>query len=427
MSNAMWLAAGLLLSALLLALGYLLGRLQASRRLEDLRAAVQGAESRLATEADRQREQLELLTRSEQQLRASFQQLAGETLRGNSELFLTMARESLARDQTEASGQLKEREAAMAALLAPLQAALQKSEAQIAALEKERHEAYAGLRTQVESLTTGQQSLTRETRNLVTALRRPEVRGRWGEMTLRRLVELAGLAEHCDFTEQVHMNTEGGAQRPDMVVHLPQGRDLVIDAKTPLDAYLDALDADNDEARDSALRRHTSQVAARVRELSSKAYWQQFERSPDFAVLFLPGDQFLSAALSQQPDLLDDALRRNVIIATPTSLIALLKVVAHGWRQEQVAEHAAIIHSLGQELHRRLSTFTGNLGKVGRSLNAAVDSYNAAIGSLERMVLPQARRFTELGVTPDAALTGPDPVEKLAREPGAVTQSDAPD
>jgi DNA recombination protein RmuC len=426
-NSALLLAGGLVLSVLLLALGYLFGRLQASRRLEDLRAALQGAESRLATEAERQREQMDLLARSEQQLRASFQQLAGETLRGNSELFLTMARESLARDQAEATGQLREREAAIAVLLAPLQAALQKSEAQIAALEKERHEAYAGLRMQVESLTTGQQSLTRETRNLVTALRRPEVRGRWGEMTLRRLVELAGLAEHCDFTEQVHTNGEGGAQRPDMVVHLPQARDLVIDAKTPLDAYLDAIDAGNDEARDSALRRHTSQVAARVRELSSKAYWQQFERSPDFAVLFLPGDQFLSAALSQQPDLLDDALRRNVIIATPTSLIALLKVVAHGWRQQQVAEHAAIIHAIGQDLYRRLSTFTGNLGKVGRSLSSAVDSYNAAVGSLERMVLPQARRFTELGVTPDASLAAPEPVEKLAREPGAVTPSDAPD
>lgn len=427
MSNALWLAGGLVLSVLLLALGYLVGRLQASRRIEDLRAALQGAESRLATEAERQREQLDLLARSEQQLRASFQQLAGESLRGNSELFLTMARESLARDQAEATGRLKEREAAIAVLLAPLQAALQRSEAQIAALEKERHEAYAGLRMQVESLTTGQQSLTRETRNLVTALRRPEVRGRWGEMTLRRLVELAGLAEHCDFTEQVHTNSEGGAQRPDMVVHLPQARDLVIDAKTPLDAYLDAIDAGNDEARDSALRRHTSQVATRVRELSSKAYWQQFERSPDFAVLFLPGDQFLSAALSQQPELLDDALRRNVIVATPTSLIALLKVVAHGWRQQQVAEHAAIIHAIGQDLYRRLSTFTGNLGKVGRSLSSAVDSYNAAVGSLERMVLPQARRFTELGVTPDASLVAPEPVEKLAREPGAVTSSDAPD
>jgi DNA recombination protein RmuC len=425
MSNSILLVLGLALGLLLTLLGYLVGRLQASRRIEDLRGALQGAEAQVASEAERQREQMELLTRSEQQLHASFEHLAGETLRGNSEMFLTMARETLARDQTEASGQLKERETAIATLLAPLKEALQKSEAQIVALEKERRDAYAGLRTQVESLTLGQQSLTRETRNLVTALRRPEVRGRWGEITLRRLVELAGLAEHCDFTEQVHRDVEGGAMRPDMVVHMPQSRDVVIDAKTPLDAYLDAIDADSDESRDAALRRHTSQVSARVRELSSKAYWQQFERSPDFAVLFLPGDQFLSAALSHDPDLLDDALRRNVIVATPTSLIALLKVIAHGWRQAQVAEHAAVIHSLGQELHRRLSTFTGNLGRVGKSLNSAVDAYNSAVGSLERMVLPQARRFTELGVTADAALTAPEPVEKLAREPGALARNDS--
>ncbi len=427
MNTWLLLIVGLLISALLTLLGYLIGRLQASRRIEDLRAALQGAEARLLGEAERQGEQLGLLARSEQQLRASFEHLAGETLRGNSELFLTMARESLSRDQNEATNQLKERETAIATLLAPLQAALLKSEAQIAALEKERRDAYAGLRTQVESLTMGQQSLSRETRNLVTALRRPEVRGRWGEMTLRRLVELAGLAEHCDFTEQAHQSNEHGTLRPDMIVHMPQSRDLVIDAKTPLDAYLDAVDAASDEQRDNALRRHSQQVGARVRELASKAYWQQFERSPDFVVLFLPGDQFLSAALTQQPDLLDEALRRNVIIATPTSLIALLKVVAHGWRQQQVAEHAAVIHSLGQELHRRLTTFTGNLGKVGRGLNAAVDAYNSAVGSLERMVLPQARKFSELGVTADTALEAPELIEKMARDPVITGRLDTQD
>lgn len=423
----MLIAIGIAVCLLLVALGFLLGQLRAARRIEDLRGALQGAEARVAGEAERQREQLELLGRSEQQLRAAFEQLAGQTLRGNSEMFLQMARETLAREQSEASGTLKERETAIATLIAPLQAALQQSAEQVAALERERRDAFASLRTQVESLTLGQQSLSRETRNLVTALRRPEVRGRWGELTLRRLVELAGLAEHCDFTEQLQLTADGGAQRPDMVVHLPQSRNLVIDAKTPLDAYLEAIDADSEESREQALKRHASQVGTRVRELAAKSYWQQFANSPDFAVLFLPGDQFLSAALRYDPELLDNALRRNVIVATPSTLIALLKVVAHGWRQQQVAEHAAVIHALGQELHRRLSTFTGNLGKVGRSLNAAVDAYNSAVGSLERMVIPQARRFTELGVTSETPLEAPEAVEKLAREPGAVSRSDSPD
>jgi DNA recombination protein RmuC len=427
MSDTLLILIGLAVCLLMTALGFLLGQLRASRRIEDLRGALQGAEARVAGDAERQREQLELLSRSEQQLRAAFEQLAGQTLRGNSEMFLQMARETLAREQSEAGGILKERETAIATLIAPLQAALQKSAEQVAALERERRDAYAGLRTQVESLTLGQQSLSKETRNLVTALRRPEVRGRWGEITLRRLVELAGLAEHCDFTEQLQLTSEAGALRPDMVVHMPQSRDLVIDAKTPLDAYLEAIDADSEELRELALKRHAAQVGTRVRELASKTYWQQFDNSPDFAVLFLPGDQFLSAAMRHEPDLLDNALRRNVIIATPSTLIALLKVVAHGWRQQQVAEHAAVIHALGQELHRRLTTFTGNLGKVGRSLNAAVDAYNSAVGSLERMVIPQARRFTELGVTSEAPLEAPDAVEKLAREPGAVSRSDAPD
>lgn len=427
MSDWLLIVAGLAVCALMTALGFLLGQLRAGRRIEDLRGALQGAEARVASETERQRAQVELLSRSEQQLRAAFEQLAGQTLRGNSEMFLQLARETMARDQTEASGILKERETAIATLIAPLQAALQKSEEQVAALERERRDAYASLRTQVETLTLGQQTLSKETSNLVTAFRRPEVRGRWGEITLRRLVELAGLAEHCDFTEQLQLTADGGGLRPDMVVHMPQSRDLVIDAKTPLDAYLEAINADTEELSEQALKRHAGQVGTRVRELASKNYWQQFANSPEFAVLFLPGDQFLSAAMRHDPDLLDNALRRNVIVATPSTLIALLKVVAHGWRQQQVAEHAAVIHALGQELHRRLSTFTGNLGKVGRNLNAAVDAYNSAVGSLERMVIPQARRFTELGVTSEAPLEAPDAVEKLAREPGAVSRSDAPD
>ncbi len=339
-------------------------------------------------------------------------------------MFLRMAREALGRDQAVATASLKERETAMsttmAQLVQPLRAALEKAEAQVAVLERERRDAYATLRTQIEGLAEGHSQLQRETRNLVTALRRPEVRGRWGELTLRRLVELAGMSEHCDFTEQLHVASDEGALRPDLVVHMPDSRDLVVDVKTPLDAFLGALEAPTEEARALELKRHASHLETRIRQLSSKCYWAQFERSPEFAVLFLPGDQFLSAALAERPDLLETALKQNVIIATPSTLIALLKTVAYGWRQSAVAENAAVIRELGQELYRRLGTFTGHLGRAGNRLGAAVDAYNAAVGSLEKQVLPQARRFTDLGVTADAPLAALESVDSLARVPAGV-------
>ena len=363
---------------------------------------------------------------SETRLKASFDSLAGETLRANSELFLRLAREALGRDQALAQSTLKERETAIAQLIEPLRVALERTEQQAQALERERREAYSALRTQIESLSSGQSQLQRETRNLVTALRRPEVRGRWGELTLRRLVELAGLSEHCDFTEQLHLFGPEGALRPDLVVHMPDARDLVVDVKTPLDAYLEALEAPSDEARQQALKKHAQQVETRVRQLASKAYWAQFQHSPEFAVLFLPGDQFLSAALAERPELLEGALKQGVIIATPSTLIALLKTVAYGWRQSVVAENAAVVRELGQELYRRLGAFTAHLERLGARLGAAVDAYNSAVGSLERQVLPQARRFPDLGVTADAALPELGGVEQPVRPIAAAEPSDTP-
>jgi DNA recombination protein RmuC len=302
--------------------------------------------------------------------------------------------------------------------------ALERTEAQVQALERERRDAFSSLRTQIETLAGGQALLSKETRNLVSALRRPEVRGRWGELTLRRLVELAGLSEHCDFSEQLHVVGDEGALRPDLVVHMPDARDLVIDAKTPLDAYLSALEAGSDEERQIGLKKHAQQVETRVRELASKTYWAQFERSPEFAVLFLPGDQFLSAALAERPELLESALSQSVIIATPSTLVALLKAVAYGWRQSAVAQNAAQIRDLGQELYRRLSTFNAHLGKMGQRLSAAVESYNAAVGSLERQVMPQARRFHELGVTADTPAPALEPIGQLVRSSGAPTAAE---
>jgi DNA recombination protein RmuC len=408
------------------ALGALCAQLRAAHRIEGLRIELAATQVRLEASALQEADRLKLLEQSELRLRSAFDSLAGETLRTNSELFLRLAREALGRDQVVAQGALKERETAIAQLVEPLRVALERTEAQVQALERERRDAFASLRTQIETLAGSQTQLQRETRNLVTALRRPEVRGRWGELTLRRLVELAGLAEHCDFTEQLHLVGEQGALRPDLVVHMPDARDLVIDAKTPLDAYLSALEAPTEEERTVALRRHAQQVETRVRELASKSYWTQFERSPEFAVLFLPGDQFLSAALSERPELLENALGQSVIIATPSTLIALLKAVAYGWRQSAVAHNAAQIRDLGQELYRRLATFNGHLGRMGQKLGTAVEAYNAAVGSLERQVLPQARRFSELGVTADAALPELEPIAQLARNSGAPSAAEPP-
>ena len=406
--------------------GALFAQLLAARRIVSLRVELAAAQARLEASVLQDADRLNLLEQSETRLRAAFDSLAGETLKTHSELFLRLAHEALGRDQAIAQGALKERELAIAQLVEPLRSALERTEAQVQALERERREAFGSLRTQLEGLAGAQAQLQRETRNLVTALRRPEVRGRWGELTLRRLVELAGLTEHCDFTEQLQLVGEEGALRPDLVVHMPDARDLVIDAKTPLDAYLAALEAATEEERTQALRRHAQQVETHVRELASKSYWSQFERSPEFAVLFLPGDQFLSAALGERPELLESALAQNVIIATPSTLVALLKAVAYGWRQSAVAHNAAQIRDLGQELYRRLSTFNGHLGRLGQRLANAVEAYNAAVGSLERGVLPQARRFGELGVTADAPLPALEPIGQPLRNTGAASAAEPP-
>jgi DNA recombination protein RmuC len=280
----------------------------------------------------------------------------------------------------------------------PINEALQASQKQITELEKSRSEAYGGIKSQLESMHLGQQSLAQETQNLVKALRRPEVRGRWGEITLRRLVELAGMVEHCDFQEQVHSVGEDQIIRPDMVVSMPNQRDLVVDVKTPLDAYLAAVEAKDDVQRQLCLQRHARNVREHIRSLSSKAYWAQFTNSPEFVILFIPGDQFLSAALNEDPDLIETALAQQIILATPTSFVALLKAVAYGWRQLALADNAQEIRVLAEDLYGRLATFVTHMNKVGRQLGSSVESYNRAVGSLERKVLPGARKFVELGI-----------------------------
>lgn len=310
----------------------------------------------------------------------------------------------------------RRREEQLSQLVSPLQAALDATRAQARQLDSERRDTEAQLRAQIEQLALGQAGLERETRNLVTALRRPEVRGRWGELTLRRVVELAGMVEHCDFTEQVQVSGSTGASRPDLIVHLPDAREVVIDAKAPLDAYLAALEAQDEPARRQHLQRHAQQVGARVRELAAKAYWAQFPRAPQFVILFIPGDQFLAAALAVQPQLIEQALESNVVLATPSTLMAVLKCVAFSWRQNQVAHNAQQIQELGGELHARLAAFLAHLTKMGQRLGGAVESFNAAAGSLQRQVVPQARRLRDLGATADTPLEAPAEIDAAPKD-----------
>ncbi len=411
------------------ALGALAALLWRARREQRLRIDTELLRVRIKTEEAVSAEREQALARAREQLQAVFGELARDSLKSNSELFLQLARERLGRQQQDASQALQQRETAIESLVQPIREALAKAEAQIQSIERDRIDSFATIKSQMEGLALGQTLLSRETRNLVTALRRPDVRGQWGEITLRRLVELSGMTSHVDFSEQQHRDTDSGAVRPDMIVHMPEQRDIVVDVKTPLDAYLAAAEAPNDEERSAQLKRHSQIVGARVRELSSKQYWTQFEHSPDFVVLFLPGDQFLSAALQENPALIDESLRQNVMLATPTSLVALLKAVEYGWKQTILADNAAEIRRLGEELYKRLSVFGEHLGRLGKSLGSSVDSFNKAVGSLEQQVLPAARRFPELGLRVNREMEPLEPVGHLARTPRGTgaAQLDAAD
>ena len=355
-------------------------------------------EAQIKNQASIQQEREIAFEAANAQLTRAFSELANQSLKSNSENFLRMAEQNLGAQQEKANRDLGEREKAVENLVKPIRDALQASQKQITELEKSRSEAYGSIRTQLEAMQLSQKSLTQETHNLVNALRRPEVRGRWGEITLRRLVELAGMVEHCDFQEQVHTVGEGQIIRPDMIVRMPDRRELVVDVKTPLDAYLEAVEAETDAQRKLGLERHAKNVHAHIRMLASKAYWDQFEESPEFVILFIPGDQFLSAALNEKPDLIEYALSKQIILATPTSLVALLKAVAYGWRQLSLADNAREIRALAEDLYGRLASFVGHMNRMGRQLASSVENYNKAVGSLERSVLPGARKFVELGV-----------------------------
>jgi DNA recombination protein RmuC len=362
------------------------------------------------------RERALAMTQTEARMSSSFSKLSSEILNRNSEHFLRLARESLGKQQERANAGLLEREKAVQMLIKPIQEALEKTHRQIGDIEKTRHESFGNIKAQLEIMANNQVALQTHTRNLVTALRKPEVRGQWGELTLRRIAELAGMVEHCDFTEQPNKETDEGRIRPDMIVHLPDRGEIIVDVKTPLDAYLHAVEAPDDATRKSSLQRHSRNVSERIKELASKAYWSQFESSPEFVILFIPGDQFLSAALGENPNLLEEALRQKVILATPMSLVALLKAIAYGWRQLSLAENADEIRGLAQDLHTRLSRFAAHMGKLGKQLEGSVKAFNSAVGSLERSVLPGARKFTELGVQAKRPIEPLNQIETMTRE-----------
>lgn len=385
-----------------LGIGVLLGLfvmwLVARSRRNKLLRELADAEASLKNQEAIQAEREAAFELANAKLTQAFADIANRSLRANSDTFLKLAEQNLETRQAKVESDFEKREKAVEELVKPIQDALHASHKQISDLEKARSEAYGGIRNQLQSMQISQKSLTQETQNLVKALRRPEVRGQWGEITLRRLVELAGMVEHCDFVEQVH--TVGGDKiiRPDMIVNMPDHRQLVVDVKTPLDAYLSAAEAEDDAQRKLGLERHAKNVRAHIRMLSSKSYWKQFDESPEFVILFIPGDQFLSAALAEEPDLIEYALSQQIILATPTSFVALLKAVAYGWRQTALADNAKEIRVLAEDLYGRLGTFVTHMNRVGRQLASSVEHYNKAVGSLERKVLPGARKFTELGV-----------------------------
>jgi len=400
--------------AIAFAAGWWIGRLRAAAL--ETEVAVLG--SRLQSEDALEAERTAAIERAMEQLDRRFDDLAGRQLRENIENFLRLAKENLGGHQQNAQSSLKEREQAIEAMIKPIQESLARTSEALREIEVERQRDFGSLRQHLTDMGETHTALQRETRNLVQALSKPQVRGQWGEIALRRLVELAGMTAHVDFEEQVHVAGEDGALRPDMVVHLSEGRDVVVDVKTPLDAYLLAVEAPTDEARTAALRRHAQHVSERVRMLSSKNYAAQFKNAPQFVVLFLPGDQFLSAALDQQPDLLDRAMSSGVVMTTPSTLLALLKAVHSGWQNVRLAEGAERIRHLAEDLYARLGTFRNHIGKLGNALEASVRAYNSSIGSLERNVLPGARKFTELGVR------GEKPIEDLTEIEVTVRAAD---
>jgi DNA recombination protein RmuC len=406
---------GLLIGA---ALGWFIAQSRAAASIERARLATEQVaklDAELTTLRARATEletERGALKEAQAKLLESFKALSADALRSNNQSFLELARETFGKLHQQSADELGKRQQAIDSMVKPLKESLEKVDAKIGEIEKARSAAYGQLSEQLKSLTTTQGQLQAEAAKLSTALRSTTTAGTWGELQLRRVVEMSGMASYCDFTEQ----QTSGSLRADLVVRLPGGQQIVVDAKAPNDAYREAVNASDDAVRTAKLAEHAAKVRGHIDQLGAKDYWAQFQPSPEFVVLFLPGDQFLSGALQSDPTLIDRAIAKKVLLATPATLIALLKAAAYGWRQEDVSRNAQVIADLGRQLYDRIAGFADNLDKVGRGLETASKAYNSAVGSFEQTLLPGARKFSELGAKGVKELPEPAPVETTPRD-----------
>ena len=394
-------------------------------------ASLSALETRLEEERKASGDKLTLLNNAEAKLADAFKALSADALRNNNQSFLDLAKQNLETFQQTAKSELERRQSAIGDMIKPLKESLEKVDGKIGELEKNRVGAYTELREQVKQLAQSHSQLQSETGNLVKALRAPHVRGRWGEIQLRRVVELAGMLQYCDFVEQETVTTEDVRIRPDMIVRLPGNRTIVVDSKVPFDAFYESISTTDDEVRTARLKDHARLVRTHITSLSRKSYWETVQPTPEFVLLFLPGETFYSAALENDPKLIEDGVSQGVIIATPTTLIALLKAVSYGWRQEQMADNAQEVSDLARTLYDRLRVFTSHFDDIGRNLDRALESYNRGVRSLESRVLVTARRFKERGAIAGDEIEILEPIDKAARplsrdEGGLFPEEDMP-